>query len=315
MSNPKRSHYISKFYLENFTQDDVFHVYDRKQNKYSVQTPLNTACIKYYYKLEGQYNFDSNMVEKIFSDIECRTKPVIEKIKNKKSLNVRDRYNLSLFISFLKTRVPATEKLINEMIDKFAKKNLKLYFSSDDFTQKRIKDYERKTGNKVNIPELKKFLDKTDNYIISVGKDFNLGARLVSALKISESLFCMDWVFLYAHHKSSFILSDNPLIIIPPKDHNYIYGLGIMTKNAVKIIPITSSICLMILEYNPDDALTLYKNNFPREEIRKINVSLAINSDRYIIGKDRELLEKIVKITKINEWQIGNRVKINSPVN
>lgn len=290
MSNPKRSHYISKFYLKNFTQNGVFYVYDRKQNKYSVQTPLNTTCIKYYYRLEGKYGFDSNIVEEFFSNIESRTKPVFDKIKNQENLSAQDRYNLTLFISFLKTRVPATEKVVNEIGDKFAKKYLKLYFSSEDFTQKIIKDYERKTGNKINISELKEFLDNTDDYIVSTGKDFNLGLRLVSALKISENLFCMDWVFLYAHHKSSFILSDNPFIIIPPKDHNYMYGLGIMTKNAVKIIPITSSICLMILEYNPDDAVTLYKDNFPREEIRKINISLAINSDRYIIGKDKELL-------------------------
>jgi hypothetical protein len=310
MNGPKRHHYVPQFLLEEFAENNLFYVYDRKLNKYTKQSPINTTCIKYYYKMEGDYDFDKNIVEKLFSYIESKAKPVIEKLKFQKALTDQDRYNLTLFISFLKMRVPFSEKLTYELEDKLAKEYLKFCFSSKDFFMKKKQSIELKTGEKINF-DPKDILNKLDNFKIHTGKDSNLGMRLMASLKMAEYLFCMDWIFLFAHKDSSFILSDNPFIIIPPKDHNSIYGVGLLTKNAIKVIPLTSNICLMICNYNPENPSTNKKVDYPRKEIRKLNCNFAINSERYIISKERSILERIVKITEIDKWQIEKRIEVS----
>jgi len=308
MNEPKRHHYIPEFFLKEFTENNKFYVYDRKLDKYTIQTPTNTTCIKYYYRVKGDYNFGKNMVEKLFSQIESRTKPVIEKIKNQQPLSDQDRYDLTNFISFLKTRVPFFEKTVNELENKLAKEYLKICFSSDEFLKKFKKRFEKEAGKKIDFDPK----DIVKNYHFSSGKDTNLAIRLESSVEIAEYLFCMDWIFLFSHKNSSFILSDNPFIIIPPKDFN---GIGILTPKALKVIPLTSNICLMICDYNPKGPQIYYKNNYSRKEIRKLNCNLAINCERFILSKDKPLLERIVKTTKINGYKINKRIEVNKLIN
>ena len=130
MSKPKRQHFLPIFYLKNFCEKGIFWVYDRNKNEYRKQTPKNTGILKKYYNFKESNSKECYGIEnKVLSDIETETKPIIDKIHNKKMISLHEKIILTIFISFLRFRVPCFEKEHNYIIDKFLKTYYKIDFS------------------------------------------------------------------------------------------------------------------------------------------------------------------------------------------
>lgn len=117
----------------------------------------------------------------------------------------------------------------------------------------------------------------------------------------------MDWVFLYAPDKSSFVTSDNPFVLIPPNNYNPNgpYGVGLITTGVRKVVPLTQRACLVMGDYGQ----RVMKRAITREDVRKVNLNIAVHCDNLLIARDKPLVEKLVKMTKINEWQAESRVR------
>src|SRR3972149_6577246 len=101
MPTPKRHHYLPQFYLEGFCRDDLLWVYDRDEKEYRQQTPQNTAVQKYYYSFENDNGERDAEVEGLLSLVETYTKPIIDKINNRESIDGNEKETLSIFIGFL----------------------------------------------------------------------------------------------------------------------------------------------------------------------------------------------------------------------
>jgi len=86
MNKPKRHHYLPQFYLKNFCKNGFLWVYDRNNNEYRQQTPINTAVKKKYYTTTGPDGRSHNEIETVLANIEGETKHIIEKINEKKPL-------------------------------------------------------------------------------------------------------------------------------------------------------------------------------------------------------------------------------------
>ena len=65
MSVPKKQHYIPKFYLNGFCHKNRLWVYDRSENEFRQQTPINTTLLKHYYSFETEEGEIDTTVEKI----------------------------------------------------------------------------------------------------------------------------------------------------------------------------------------------------------------------------------------------------------
>ena len=104
----------------------------------------------------------------------------------------------------------------------------------------------------------------------------------------------MDWLFLWAPKNTSFITSDNPFLLLPPRDYDpsSIIGIGIATPGARKIIPLTPQTCLIM----QDRGVRITTLAADQRTIKAINLASAYNSNRFLIAHSKPPLERIVRI-------------------
>jgi len=302
MNEPKRHHYLPQFYLKKFCKNGLFWVYDRTNNEYRQQTPVNTCVKKKYYTAIGPDGITHNKIESILADIEGKTKHIIEKINRKILIDLEDKCILAIFVAFLHYRVPEFEMEINELTEKFYKRYSKLAIPNEKVAEIIIKQFVN-TENRENLSpkELLAFV-KNGNYRIKFSREHSLRYMFFLASELPLIFIQMDWQFLYSSKNSSFITSDNPFIVNRPQNYNGPYGIG--TKGAKKLIPLNSKVCLVM----GDKGESLINRQIPSKDVRNINNRIAIECNRFLISKDKSLLEKLVKISKIDKWWIKSRV-------
>ena len=309
MSEPKRHHYLPKFYLDFFCSDGLLWVYDQKRKEYRQQTSKNTAVQNQYYSAFGPDGKKHIKVEQFLSVIESLAKPVMVKINDKRDISFQDKEALAIFISFLKVRVPNFEKAINEMTEKIIKKQNEFMFSSEENTAIVLKNIEEKTGKNLDVSP-KDFMEfvLSGQYDMEFSREHSLETMLSLGEDLIKFFLSMDWIFLYAQDKTSFITSDNPFVLVPPDNYSPkgFYGVGLITPGARKVIPLTQRTCLVMGDYGQ----RVIRRIITSEDVRKVNLNIAVGCDSLLIARDKPLLEKLVKMTKINEWQIKSRVAV-----
>lgn len=304
MNNPKRHHYLPQFYLKNFCKNGFLWVYDRHNNEYRQQTPINTALKKKYYTTTGPDGRSHNEIEAVLANIEGETKHIIEKINEKKSIDLEEKCILAIFIAFLYVRVPEFEMEINELTEKFLKRYNKSIIPNEKKAENIIKQF-AKTKDQENLSP-KKMLDfvKNENYDIKVPREHSLRLMYFLAREFPIIFIQMDWQFWYSSKSSLFITSDNPFIVISPQNYNGPYGIG--TKGAKKLIPLNQKICLVMC----DKGDKMINRKLSSKEVRSINCLIAMECDRFLISQDKSLLGSLVKISKIDKWWKKSRVKL-----
>jgi Protein of unknown function (DUF4238) len=109
----------------------------------------------------------------------------------------------------------------------------------------------------------------------------------------------MDWEIFHASPKTSFITTDNPVVLVPPSDHTLVYGVGIITKGARKIFPLSQTACLVMCDHGS----FLAHRDAVSQLIRGINLVVTSHSDRFVIGCDKALVSNMVDTTKLTEWE------------
>lgn len=307
MSNPKRHHYLPEFYLNYFTDvNNKFWVYHRDRKKYVLQTPVNTTVEGYRYTLFKENGEKDNRIEEFLSQIETDTKPLLEKLNNGEIISDNEKGKLATFIALQKTRVPETEKTYYELSEKLTK----LYVSYDYYSEEKAKsileELEKETGEKFNVnpKEFYDFIQKK-KYSLAYPKEEYLITMLKEAEEIRNHLSNMKWRFLFAQQtNSNYITTDNPFITYPPKNHNKLLGVGILTPGASNLIPLTSKVLLMMF----DKGDNISKMEITEEHVSKLNYNIVSYFDNFIISKNKIQLENIVDTLKIYEWERGERV-------
>jgi hypothetical protein len=317
MSNPKRQHYVPQLSLRYFTDNSgLFWVFDRDTKEYRQQNPVNTAIQCHYYTYRDE-NGDKNFnIENGFAELEGMTKPIIDKIDVQDNITENEKVILANFISFQYCRVPAFEKFTNELRDKTLREEFKNLNSSKKQVESSIEKYEKETGKKADVtPEEIIDVVQNDKYDIVFHREQSIRSMLMLGSRLIDIILQIDWLFIKAPRDTSFIINDNPFLLLPPKDYKstslYDAGVGIITPGAEKVFPLTSNTCLVMLDHGK----RIMKLDVDNKVVWEINCAIAANSDRFVISPDKLLLEKIVKKTKIDQWKIKERVSVGSVTN
>lgn len=309
MSTPKRHHYLPRFYLKGFSKDNMLFVFDRELNKYRKQSPKDTAVKSYYYALkddEGKKNLE---MEAFLSQIEGSAKPIIERLENGETISEEDKKILSIFVSFLMNRVPDFEESVNKMHESIIKKMSNMMFQDEERAESVIDKYEQDTGKKMDVSP-KELVDFKKNIPVKykIHRNVSLAAMFEVSLDLAQCFNQMDWRLLHAPHITSFITTDNPFILLPPANHkSRFYGTGIAMRGTKKIVPLTQSLCLVMLDRG---TLTVHKD-IDIEMAKEINLDIACFSDRFVIGREESLVREMVKIAKLDQWKYKGRLKVD----
>ncbi len=291
----KNQHYVPQVYLRRFCRDDKMWVYDIKNDKYYNQPTKQIAKATHYYSFEKPEGGHDTMIENHFSKIEGLTNNVFSKIDNKDKLDSEDKSILSTYISFQFVRVPRFREMHQYVTEKNFKKETKLAFGNKKNARTSLLSIGQKE-EEINDELIEQMIDFVNNekYKINIDKNHTIGTMFELGNEFGEYLFSMDWNFHYLNKKSGLITSDNPLVIIPPlkKDaHPLLKKAGLLTPGALKLFPLGTSSCLVIT----DKGLKVQYLNITPKLIKYFNKKTALNATRYIFGRDKELLKRIVK--------------------
>lgn len=307
MSLPKRHHYLPQFYLHGFCRDGSFWTFDRDRNEFRVQTPINTAVQKQYYSIREEDGSLDPALEQLFSQVEVETAPIIAKLDEGGALSSTEKYTLSTFAGLQHNRIPDFKKRLEEMRRGF------LETLGDDVapaTEEEIAEAPSvipvdKAGPRVSAFELVQHLKEMEDNPDLAHNDF-LKMIIPTGMQIAEVLFQMNWIIAHAPSDTSFITTDCPLVTLPPRgfDPNGLVGYGIATPGAVKLMPLSSRSCLIILDQG---------NGFghiekQKRDIREINLRLAHSCDRYLIATEEHYARFIVRRSGISNSRKGPRI-------
>jgi len=282
------------FYLKGFCRDGKLCVFDKKENRYNSQSPINTAVIKNYYTILDKSGKESADIEtNFFAWLEGLTKPILDKVEGNNPLSDNERYILSVFVSFLLVRVPSFEEQSDDFVGSIAKKMLLI---QRDIDMQKKSENSKENGSDLNLAieddNFYRLLDE-GKIAINLNKNHRLKWMLESGNYAAKYLFQMDWMFLHAPKRSSFITSDNPFILIPPaksKKHFLFRNVGIATPGALKCIPLCKNVCILIGQTGNRISHIL----LTQEQVRNFNLLVARSFRRFLIARDKILLKSIV---------------------
>ncbi len=315
MNTPKRHHFLPQFYLRYFTDSKNFlWEFDRETKLYDQKSPYGSAWKKHYYRYKGKDGKMHTDIESgLFNHIETGAKPVIDKIDARKPITEEEMGMVSLFVAFQHTRVPDFEKLSNATSEAMIKALTKRRFSSVEKTKKIIEELNKAgvdVDNEVSPEEVYDFVQEED-YTVTMQHENYISTMLSLGTTIAEHLQQMEWIYLFAPPDSSCITSDSPFLLIPPKGYekkHLFEGVGIATPGVIKMMPLTSHVCLSI----GDVGTRVSSRVIDKKKVRAINRWVGVSSDQFIYAKDKPLLERIIKDRKLDTWRKKQAVITNN---
>lgn len=308
MTNPIRHHYLPQMYLKGFCKEDMLWVYDREKKEYRQQTPINTCLIKHYYSQEKDDGSRDTSVESSLSELESRVALTIAKIDNAEPTSDEEYGFLATFVALLITRVPGFESVLDLFVESVLKQMMRIRTSSEERIQESIRTYKEETGNDLNPQDL---LDVVDGkFKITAHPNHRIRTMVELTQPLAELFIGKDWYFLQAPAKKSFVTSDNPVALISPRgyDPSGFYGVGHGTPGAVTVIPLSQKTCLLMQDGDSYVHFRQAQNDF----IRRTNLLVTSGCDRFLIGRNRELLGSLVNRTNIGNKPRVPRVSMNN---
>jgi hypothetical protein len=249
----KNHHYVPKFYLEKFTNDEGFlSIYDDASSSFRRQRPKEVMKINSYYRQEwAPEGIDKNILESTLGEwLESESKHAIDKLLlEPKQLNEKDLANLILYLAVQRVRVPrqvaAGKALMHELILNLSSSEISKELTSGRFTLV-VKDSAR-------FEVMRHSLDAFSTWFES-----------------------MEWEVISAEEGASFVTTDSPIsfynvALKPPAE------AGIGLAGTIVLFPISSSKALLIRHpmYSKGDVNPLLALPIPERKDGNIFISIS----------------------------------------
>jgi hypothetical protein len=306
---PKRHHFLPKSYLEGFTRDGFVWLFDRERNEYRRQQPLNTAVIKNFYVFENTKGEKDYSLESFFSQIEGDAKVTIQKLEARDQISPDLRHNLAAFIALLMVRSPKFDKISNEVADAAAKRIIRHMVPTVEAAGDFVRRYSEETGEqRISAESMFKFIHEEGQFKVEMPRNTVITAMLDQVQRVSFDVAMMDWLVVHAHPKTAFITTDEPIGYMVPDELRLTNEpvLGLVSQAISKFVPLSQSVGLILGKFGGGFAHI----GIDRESVRGFNQIVAIESDRYVIGRDKELVKSVVKRSKVDVERPGTHLKV-----
>ena len=292
LDGPKRQHFLPSSYLNGFTKSGKLAVYDRESDDVRIQTPINTAVIRHFYTMVDEEGRNRYEVESMLSDYESRGIEVIRKLMEWKQIDSGERNDLSTLIALFVGRVPYFVNLIKKMHSDMAGKLAKSMFSDIETVKEDLEINDGKLRSSEDYyHEAKNMVEfiSSGSYKINTNHKWAMGLDVQSTLELAPIFAKRNWTVLHQiDSRTSFVTTDIPVFLATEQPRNpSIFGVGFADSDAVSVLPIAHSCALMMSGWGGQlDHSPMLSN-----KIRDLNLSLACRCERFIIGRDRELVK------------------------
>lgn len=296
----KKQHYVPQFYLKNFSHDgERLYIYDKKEGQIRYQTTINIAHENNFYTFNTKSGEKRNL-EKLFNSFEGNANEAIKLAQNEMLITESDKEAIALFVAFQDMRTPANKSKLEEMHTQVGEKVSRMAIKMTPIEKLKI-DFKKKIKLELSNEETEDMKDfatnpKRSRIRFEYPNGWWLKTMLEMAMATVPAFMTMDWHFLYTDRKFAFITNDNPLMVVPPKNFDRFWGIGLLTPGVKRIIPLTSNLCLMMGEMSANPKIEFKKVG--KEFFREVNEHLISGCKRFCFSPDKGKLEKLVKTVK-----------------
>ncbi len=282
-------------------------LYDRKKLEYRRQAPHNTTVIGQYYTTLLENGETDCLVEDLLSRTESNAKPIISKLENGERLEHAERADLSFFIAFLFARTPKFERETHQIAESFHKLIAKERIPTVEAAEIFLAKLDQTTI--LTAESFHAFIHE-EKYRIEGHRNITLDLMIEQARKAAKELVFMDWEVVHAPPKRSFITSDSPFGYIIPKHLRKSDKpiLGLLSEDVTKVVPLTQKIALRIR----GRGIGLGHIEVNRQELSGMNLAIATECERFLIGPNEDFVRYVVERSKIDSTKPGTQLRLES---
>jgi hypothetical protein len=301
LQGPKRQHFLPKFYLEGFADDDgMVAVFDRSEKEIRIQHPINTGVIGHFYTYtddQGRQRFE---LEQWLSEYEGKASSTIKKLVAKEEITPDERAEMAIFIALAGFRTPDIVDSLKQANASFIDRFAKMQFQNSTQVAEQMRG---KPDAPASEEELQKQAQEMVDFVqggqykITTDHRWAVGVAISQALNIAPILAGRDWDVLHSNNdKKSFVTSDAPVVLstVAPRPPS-IWGVGFGNSDALVIFPLTAATALVI--YGNDGGFRHLPAN--AEQIRHFNLMVADRCQRFVIGRDAALVKSLTEFLKL----------------
>lgn len=287
MSKTKSQHYIPRFLLKHFCADGrhIF-VTDLTTNKTYLANINNVAQENYFYNLKTM-NGDISL-EEMFSDLESKAAPIIDKIVATESIGWFSDEDFGILEDFILCQFYRTRKYVNKVKSFLQSNNIPLFDHIDSDGNLKRTIYCEDIGIDDNVAKIMSY-----NFLSHIEHDENIRNAIAS----------MEWLLLKTGGKQKFIISDNPTVLnnhmahIEQKDTS----TGFDLPHSQIFLPISSKLMLVLTAKSMTEEA---KTKLLKTMMLGLRVVISDNFKCSITGDAANCSDK--QVTLFNEIQRRN---------
>jgi len=290
---PKEQHYVPRFYLAGFAENNLLSRLDRRNGKIASRTPEHTARIPNLYTFEDHQERRRYDIEVMFSHYEGKAAPIILKMAARDRIDVNEREQLTAFIALTALRTPAAIEDAKVVHAGFTKAHARLHLSDERRALHWLREMNEAGLNEDRLREEAVSVAqmvRDDSYTVEVDGVFALGNSLRNFGAIAKSIIERDWMVLYASEDSDgFLTTDHPVVLTTTSSALRRAPLGYSSAHAQVLFPLAHNCALVI----SGDQGRAGRADIKVEALLRFNRTMAAYCHRYLFGRSRAHLQSI----------------------
>ena len=272
MNQPRRHHFVPRFYLEGFCAENTqrLAVYDRVRNAYRAQRPAEVAHRRDYYAYEDEWGNQFFDIEAALGEVEAAASHSIRRVDSGDELTGDDRMALATYVAFQYTRTPAYAAWLAA-------------FRAHGAGREEVEV----------LPEPPE---------PGIGRAEAIWAMLRHAPRFAHVFLRLNWTIWHREsERISFVTSDSPVCRVwrdQPEDGVYA-GAGFLSPEVITVLPLSQRSALAISGIGDQ----LDRRHLSRDQVRRVNLAVVNQAQHYVFGRDMALVDSLVRRTGINRRQ------------
>lgn len=306
MSDPKDHHLLPGFYLRGFCNPEVHGrekherdrsrcwvwVYDKEQGRPRKRGVTTLSVERHYYSADAPYGRRDAQPERTLARIEGNASQVIRSLRCGSDPRPEELDRFAIFVATMKFRVSSYRPYTRRHAAENKERIRKRAFPSKEALREDL----RRHGH----PEAKE-----PETVERIFRDIHCGARELSVTKnhmlenmfdhsrtVAKALLGFDWTFLWAPENTSFVTSDDPVLVLGSDlraPSGYVGEAGFASPGATKVLPLTQRVCLVV----GDEKHSVGHGRADRDTVRRINIEQTRHYERWLIARDEALVRRL----------------------
>ena len=243
MSNPIKHHYISKFYLKNFTKSgaskQTLFAYDKIKNKYFKSNPKDICHVKNFNTIS--YPGKEYIVETEQSKMESTIAKSFKKVIQHNSYPDEEQLiHILSFISLISLRHPRMRAIFDKFYEQITDKISMMTMATEERYINTCLQAGIAENDIIPYEEQKEFVLDKSRYDIKINQEVHIRSEQENMEYLLNILYQRNWHLIISDEESGeFITSDHPVSLISLVKLPPLYGIGYGMKKTEVYFPIS----------------------------------------------------------------------------